>query len=178
MPFEPLVTNLNTLDEFKNLSHTITYTGYIGSVATSYPVTITPVDNNTTINVSSNNISGYYSDAFDNEIHYRNKDDTFTTVTKFEQIDTENNYDGIYHYDANMNRTKVFNYIATANSETKNYTITVTNNWTNGRNQLLKYNNPSAYQEISCSWINNSGVSIPWQNTNGETITWENNTWL
>ncbi len=80
MPFEPATTLLNTLDEFKNLSHTITYIGYIGSVGTSYPVTITALDDNDTINVSGNTISGFYSNSFDDFIHYRNKDDTFTTV--------------------------------------------------------------------------------------------------
>ena len=174
MPFEPATTNLNTLDEFKNLVHKITYVGYLGSVATYYPVTITAIEENSTINVSEDTISGYYSDAFDNDIHYRNKDDTFTTVNKFEDINTETNYDGIYHYDADENRTKIYNYVATANSETKNYTITVTNNWTNGRNQLVKFNNPNAYQNIVCVWNN----GIPWINTNGQTINWENNTWV
>jgi hypothetical protein len=174
MPWEPETTNLNTLDEFKNLSHTIRYYGYLGSVANYYPVTIEAVEENSTINVSDDTISGFYSDAFDNEIHYRNKDDTFTTVNKFEQIDTDKNYDGIYHYNADMNRTKIFNYIASSNGETKNYTITVTNNWTNGRNQLVKFNNPSAYQETVCIWNN----GVPWVNIDGQTITWENNTWL
>jgi hypothetical protein len=178
MPWEPETTNLNTLDEFKNLFHTIKYYGYLGSVATYYPVTIEAVDENITINVSGDTISGYYSDAFDNDIYYRNKDDTFTTVTKFEQIDTEKNYDGIYHYDADMNRTKIFNYIASSNGETKNYTITVTNNWTNGRNQLVKFNNPGAYAEVTCTWTNTLGSGIPWTNTTGQTITWENNTWV
>ena len=178
MPWEPETTNLNTLDEFKNLSHTIRYYEMFGIAPalsqTYYPVTIQAVDENSTINVSGDTISGFYSDAFDNEIHYRNKDDTFTTVTKFEQIDTDKNYDGVYHYDADINRTKIFNYIATSNGQTKNYTITVTNNWTNGRNQLVKFNNPSAYQETVCIWNN----GVPWVNTDGQTITWENNTWL
>ena len=77
-----------------------------------------------------------------------------------------------------MNRTKIFNYIATAESETKNYTITVTNNWTNGRNELVKFNNPGAYAEVTCSWTNNSDSSITWQNINGDNINWENNTWV
>lgn len=177
MPFEPINTNLNTLDEFKNLSHTIRYYQEVGLVKTYYPVTITALDMNSTINVVGDTISGYYSDAFDNSIHYRNKDDTFTTVFKFEQIDTEKLY-GIHHYDADENRTKIYSYLAEANGDQQVYTVTVTNNWTNGRNQLLKYSNPGKYQEISCVWINNSTTFIPWINTSGQTITWENNTWV
>lgn len=175
MPFEPVTTNLNTLDEFKNLSHKITYTGYVGSVATNYPVTITALDTNTAINVTGDTISGYFSDAFDNTIHYRNIDDTFTTVNKFEQIDEEALY-GIYHYDADENRTKVYSYLAEANNEQKTYTITVTNNWSNGRNQLLKYSNPTKYQEKVCTWVNNSSTQVPWQNATNNLVTWENNT--
>jgi hypothetical protein len=174
MPFYPELTNLNTLDEMKNLSHTITYIGYVGSVGTPYPVTVTAAEEHSTINVTGNTISGYYEDCFSNDIHYRNKDDTFTTVNKFNQIDIEKNYDGVYHYDANETRTKVYTYIAEANNETKNYTITVTNNWTNGRNQLLKFNNPSTYQSIVCVWNN----GVPWINDSGQTINWENNTWV
>lgn len=177
MPFEPIPTNLNTLDEFKNLSHVITYTGYIGSVAISYPVTVTALDENSTINVVDDTISGYYSDAFDNTIHYRNNDDSFTTVNKFNQINEENLY-GIHHYDADENRTKVYSYLAETSTEQKIYTITVTNNWTNGRNQLLKYSNPTKYQEITGVWNNDSSTIISWVNTNGQTIIWENNTWL
>lgn len=175
MPFEPTNTNLNTLDEFKNLSHTIRYYGYVGSAVTYYPVTVTALEENTTINVEGDTISGYYSDSFEHDIHYRNKDDTFTTVHKFEQIDTEKLY-GIYHYDANENRTKIYNYLAQANGDEQIYTVTVTNNWTNGRNQLLKYSNPAKYQDISCVWINNNGTTVPWQNTTNNLVTWENNT--
>lgn len=177
MPFEPANTNLNTLDEFKNLSHTIRYYGYVGSAVTYYPVTIMALDENSTINVDGDTISGYYSDAFDSTIHYRNKDDTFTTVDKFKDINTDTLY-GIHHYDADENRTKVYSYLAQANADEKLYTITVTNNWTNGRNQLLKYSNPSAYESITCSWLNTSTTSITWTNSNGEPIVWENNTWL
>lgn len=175
MRFEPVNTNLNSLDEFKNLFHKITYTGYVGSVATNYPVTVTAVETNTTVNVSDDTISGYYSDSFDHDIHYRNKDDTFTTVHKFEQIDEEAMH-GIYHYNADENRTKVYSYIASANGEQKTYTITVTNNWSSGRNQLLKYSNPTKYQEKVCVWVNNNSTIVPWNNTNNGTVTWENNT--
>jgi len=182
MPWDPILTNLNTLDEFKNLSHTIRYFEEFGVAPaltqTYYPVTITAVVDNSTINIAGDTISGYYSDAFDNDIYYRNKDDTFTTVKKFEQINNNNLY-GIYHYDADENRTRVYSYIATASTgATQTYTITVTNNWTNGRNNLIKYNNPEKYNDIVVPWINNSGVAITWINSNNQTVLWENNIWL
>lgn len=177
MPFTPENSLLNTLDEFKNLSHKITYTGYEGSVATNYPVTVTAIDENDTINVFGDTISGYYSNSFEDNIHYRNKDDTFTTVNKFNQINIEKLY-GIYHFDADSNQSVTYSYLAEANGDSKVYTIVVTNNWTNGRNQLLRYTNINAYEEITCSWNTGSGTTIPWKNINGENITWENNTWV
>lgn len=174
MPFEPAVTNLNTLDELKNLSHTITYTGYVGSTATSYPVTVTPVEENSTITVSQNTISGYYTDSFNNSIHYRNKDDTFTTVNKFSEINNTDLY-GIDHYNADENRTKVYSYLAEANSEQKLYTITVTNNWNSGRTQLLKYNNPEYYNIVSISWVNSTNNIILWKTSDGTALNWIRN---
>ena len=44
--FLPASTNLNQLDELKNLRHTITYTDLFG---VSYPVTVTAVDTNSTV---------------------------------------------------------------------------------------------------------------------------------
>lgn len=181
MSFQPELTNLNTLDEFKNLSHRITYVlmDPLGGPGASFPVTITAVDENSTINVVGNRIFGYYSDAFDNTIYYRNKDDTFSVVKKFEEIDTETNYRGVYHYDADENRTRVYSYIASANGQTKTYTITVTNNWTNGRNSLVKFNNIPLYEEtVLTTWVNNESTSTPWINNENETINWENDTWV
>ena len=177
MPFYPTNTVLNSVDEFKNISHRVTYIGYVGSVGTNYPVTITPIDANSTVNVSGDTISGYFSDSFTNDISYRTKQDTFETVNKFEQINNEELY-GIYHYDANTINSVTYSYLAEANGQSQVYTIVVTNNWTNNRNLLLKYSNPSKYQEISTTWLNNNGSIVPWNNSLGIAITWENNTWL
>lgn len=182
MPFLPTTINLNTLDEFKNLLHKIQYYEEFGIAPaltqTYYPVTITAVIDNSTIKINGDTISGYYSDAFNNDIHYRNKDDTFTTVNKFEQINTNNIY-GIHHYDADENRTRVYSYIATASTgATQTYTVTVTNNWSNGRNQLLKYNNNDYYQTyVKVTFINNKNESVIWVNSFNGNVDWENKTW-
>ena len=179
MPFFPSSTNLNTLNEFKNLSHTITYVspGVIGAtgVGVSYPVTITATESNPTILISGNTISGYYSDVFVGEIGYRTVDDEFVTVTTWQEVEDAVN-DGslseIYYYYADPRANYVYSYTASANNETQTYTITVTNDWTYGRDQLLRYINTSQISGIV--WINNNGQTITWKNTDGNTITWTN----
>jgi hypothetical protein len=69
----------------------------------------------------------------------------------------------------------VFQYTATANSQTQTYTINLDNDWTSGRDQLLKYTKPSKYIAISITWINSSSGSITWTNGASETLTWVNN---
>jgi hypothetical protein len=180
MPFFPLNTVLNTVNEFTNLSHTITYTETIGAtglspgIITSYPVTITAVTPNNTIIVAGNTISGYYSEAFVNDIKYRTKSDTFVNVPKFKDINTETLSEVIYYY-ADTTTRKVFQYTATANSQTQTYTINLDNDWTSGRDELLKYAKPSKYTDISITWINSSSGSITWTNGASETLTWVNN---
>lgn len=182
MPFSPATTSLNTINEFKNLSHTITYTSPSGaSGATgagggiSYPVTITAVESNPTITISGDTISGHYSDVFTGEIAYRTVDDRFITVTTWQEIEDAVN-DGtlseIYYYYADPRVDYVYTYIASANGETQTYTITVTNDWTYGRDQLLRYINPSQVSGII--WINNNGQTITWKNASGNTVTWNN----
>jgi hypothetical protein len=179
MPFSPTTTSLNTLNEFKNLSHAITYvsggaTGATGA-GISYPVTITAAESNPTITTSGNIISGYYSDVFVGEIAYRTVDDQFITVTTWQAIENAVNngtLSEIYYYYADTRVNYVYTYTATANGETKAYTITVTNDWTYGRDQLLRYVHPSQVSGIV--WINNSGHPVTWNNVNGNTITWNN----
>jgi len=172
MPFSPSTSSLNTLNEFKNLSHTITY---VSSGGISYPVTITASESNPTIVISGNTISGYYSDVFVGEIGYRTVDDQFITVDNWQDVEDAVN-DGslseIYYYYADQAINYVYTYTASANNETQIYTITVTNDWTYGRDQLLRYINPSQISGII--WINNNGQTITWKNSAGNNITWAN----
>lgn len=136
--WNPEETNLNTLYEFKNLYHTITYEDSLLGI--SYPVTITPLLENDTITIEGGTISGYFSDSFKDEINYRTKLDTFVKANKFNQINIDELY-GIYFYNADTTRQIIYRYLAEANGVQKLYTITVLRDWSTGRNQLVQYIN-------------------------------------
>jgi hypothetical protein len=183
MPFSPSNTILNTLNEFENLSHTITYTSPLGAsgatgIGTSYPVTITAVEPHAQITIVDNNISGYYRDVFNNEIYYRIRhedpsQDEFFMVHYFNEIDPEQPYE-IYHYNVDTTTRKTFSYIATANGESQTYTINVDNDWTTARDQLLLYLSPQQ-QVAGVQWINTNANTVTWKNDAGSTIIWNNN---
>ena len=177
MGFLPANTVLGTTDEFKNISYTITYevttAGSIGvpGVTTTYPVTLTAIDPNTTINVSGNRILGYYSESFTNNIQYRTINDNFINVQKFEQI---KKYDlsEIIYYKADTSRSKDYHYLATANGQTQTYTITVMNNWNTGRDNLISYVNISQYKVHTVTWINRYNATVTWVNNSGLEVNW------
>jgi hypothetical protein len=185
MAFTPASTQLNTLNELKNLSHLITYTSTLGVVGSTgyyqnYPVTITTTQPNATILVSGNTISGYYSDCFSNQIHYRTVDDNFIVVTKWSDIlmaIADGVLSEVYYYQVDTTTRIVYSYLATAgNGDTQTYTINVDNDWTSGRNELIKFTNLSKYQqEILTLWINNNSNKVAWANNVLDIIDWENN---
>lgn len=188
MAFYPTNTNLNTLYELNNLSHNIVYvedtgppapSGIGGSMGgQSYPVTVTAVTPNITVNVSGNTITGYYSDAFDNQIKYRTVDDKFITVTKWYEIAyaiANETLSELYYYHADTRSRITYSYVATANGNSQTYTINLDNDWLAGRNQLIKYCNLNRYQQkILMQWINNTGDKVPWLNNVLSIIDWEN----
>jgi len=184
MAFSPSSTQLNTLNELKNLSHSISYTDTSGATGatgfgTSYPVTVTTVLSNDTIVVSGNTISGYYSDCFDNEIHYRTVADKFVMVTKWSDIlmaIADGVLSEVYYYKADTTTRIVYSYLATAgNGATQTYTINVDNDWVSGRNQVIKFTNLTKYQqEILTLWINNNSDKVAWANNVLGVIDWEN----
>lgn len=168
--WNPVETNLNTLYEFKNLSHTITYEDTLMGI--SYPVTITPMLENETVTIDGGTISGYFSDSFQDEINYRTKLDTFVTVNKFNQININTLY-GIYHYAADTTRQIIYSYLAEANGAQKLYTITVLRDWSSGRNQLIKYTNLTEFQESAIAkWVNDESQEINWKNENNKILFW------
>lgn len=170
--FLPTSTNLNQLDELVNLSHTITYTNMLGG---SSPVTITAVESNPTVTVSGATISGYYSDSFVNDIQYRTPSDTFVNVPKWDQINL-NELSELIYYKADTTPFKEYTYIATAGSESKTYVVTVTNNWTPGRDELLRYSAIAKGEQVvsGITWINSTGTSVTWTNSAGSTVDWVN----
>jgi hypothetical protein len=173
--FLPVNSQLASIDEFKNLLYTITYSELIEGVETQFPVTITANSgsSNGTININGNKLSGFYSNSFNDVIYYRNINDTFTTVNSFSAINKDSIYGLVYFY-ADGTRARTYTYTATANGQSKTYTIIVTNNWNTGKNNLLRYVNIDDYEELGIKWINNSGAIIPWINNAGTRIRWIN----
>jgi hypothetical protein len=173
--FLPANTLLNTLNEQINFSHTITYTDILG---VSYPVSISSSEINSTVLTSGGTISGNYTNVFDETIHYRTikqdpNDDEFKTVYRLNDIDINNDYE-IYHYNASEVRSKTYTYIASANGQSQSYTIVVANDWSAGRDELIKYINSSKYNLITISWTNNTGSTLIWKNNSGTTLNWIN----
>ena len=171
--FLPTNSLLGTLDEYINLSYTITYTDLLG---VSHNVTIQPVNTNSSnpsVDVSGNKISGFFSAAFDNTIYYRNKNDSFTTVKAFEEINKDEMY-GLVHYNADGTLYRLYTYTATANGVTKEYTINITNNWSIGRNNLIKYSDLDKYNSLNIIWINNNLNRVDWITNAGQPVRWLN----
>jgi hypothetical protein len=184
MAFYPTETQLNTVNELKNISHNITYVetlgaSGIGGSVISYPVIITTAMPNQTITIDNATIQGYYSDAFDNEISYRTVDDKFITVTHWIDIAyaiANETLSELYYYKADTTVRKIYSYTATAsNGDTQTYTVNVDNDWLSGRNQLIKYTNLDRYQQkILVEWINNNADKVNWLNNVVNVIDWEN----
>jgi len=141
MTWDPSATDLGTVNENVNISHSITYTD---EMAVVYPVVVTANElNSNTIVISGNTITGYYIDSFNNTIRYRNPDGTFSTVNKFSEINIEKLYQMI-SYKASTSLSRVYTYTAKAMNgtivvATQTYSKTVTNDWTSGKNSLQYY---------------------------------------
>jgi hypothetical protein len=158
--FYPSNTQLGTVLENQNFSHTIYYevsltsgtpvelggTG-VTTTTTRYPVVITFNEQNpatvTKVDGDPAVLSGYYYDSFDNTLQYRTPQDTFVTVDKFEDI-SQSELSEMVYYLADT-RTSI-NYTYTAKAMDGSlvkainiYTITVQNDWTNGKNSLQTY---------------------------------------
>jgi hypothetical protein len=142
MAWTPSDTDLGSVNENVNISHSVTYVDDLDM--TEYPVTITVNEvNPATISVSGNSITGYYVDSFDNVITYRTQDGQFPVVSKFNQIDLDKLYQMI-SYKASTVLSKTFTYTATAKDgdtvvATQTYSKTVTNDWTEGKNSLQTF---------------------------------------
>ena len=195
MGWEPALTQLNTVDEFNNISHTITYsetTIGIGGSTTTYDVVVTAIDPNGTISAAGNTISGFYSDSFTNDIQYRTQDNQFVNVRKWSEIDRSKISEVVY-YKADTTRRKVYSYLARAsNGATQTYTINVDNNWSSGRDSLLnEVNYTLTVTKPNTGYTPNvdaadgetiqgfypgkfKEITLTWVNNNKETVVWKN----
>ena len=142
MAWTPSETDLGSVNENVNISHTFTYVD--DGDMTEYPVTVTAVETNpVTISVSGDSITGYYTDSFDNTITYRTESGDFPVVSKFSEIDLTQ-LDQMISYKASTVLSKIFTYTATAKDgdtvvASQTYTKTVTNDWTEGKTNLQTF---------------------------------------
>lgn len=173
MAWTPTSTLLLTTDEFKNFSKSISYTDALGVVE---PVTITAVNANDTVTVLSNTISGYFSESFlDTQIQYRTFNDTFIDVPKFTDINIAE-LDELIHFNPDPTLSETYSYLATSTTSSQTYTIVVTNNWSVGRDTLLRYiaANIEANSGIAITWNNTSSNIVGWTNSSEQTLNWTN----
>lgn len=169
MAWIPTSTLLLTTDEFKNFSQSISYASALG---VSEPVTITALNANGTVNVTGSTISGYFSESFpDSQIQYRTSNDTFVNVSKFTDINTAE-YDELIYYKPDPTISETYSYLATSTTSSQTYTIVVTNNWSVGRDTLLRY--IAANSSIAITWNNSSGNIVGWTNSSNQTLNWTN----
>ena len=172
MGFLPTNTILGPVDEEEQFSFTITYesTDPITGTTSSSSVEVIELDEDPGVEViNDNNITGAYVDAFDQQlIKYRNKDDTFTNVQKWGEIDTQRLY-GVYHFIQDPRMYRDFRFLASAGGNSQEYVVRLNNNLDYDKRQLAKYVNPAG---IVVTWTNTGGNTITWVDSNNNEITW------
>jgi hypothetical protein len=136
----PEESDLGSVNENVTINHVIEY---YDEEMNPYEVEIVPIEVVPTLNVIANTISGFYTDSFDISVTYRTPNNTFVTVPRFNQIPINNVY-AIVSYKASLTLSKTFSYVANAKINnivisSKTYTKTVTNDWTEGKNNLQYY---------------------------------------
>jgi|APCry1669189034_1035192.scaffolds.fasta_scaffold03162_2 hypothetical protein len=178
--FSPPNITLTTVGENQNIRHNIVYvedttptygaTGVgvsTGGIA-HRDVVITTTMPNPTIKIKDNTITGYYTDPFDNTISYRTVNDTFVTVSKWQDIAmaiANGVLSELYYYKADTRQRIIYKYTASWNGHSKEYQVNVDNDWMAGRNQLIKVTNLTHYQkDLLVQWINNNSDKAPWAN--------------
>lgn len=140
-PSESVLYGPDQLNELVTFTKTITYINdELINPGEIWSVSIAPSEVNSNVSITGGTISGYYSSAFDGyAITYLNRSNEYKTAPDWLQIA---NAREIVNYTPAMIQFKTFVYTATATSsptnltETKQYQITVTNNWTVGLNSL------------------------------------------
>jgi len=137
----PELEELGSIQENINFSHEITYVDEL--TLNPLSVTITPNDVNSSVVVSSNIISGKYTDSFSGTVSFRTTDNNFKTVSKFSQINKAE-LSQIISFRPSVQEYKIYSYTAVAKNgnivvSTKNYIKTVVNVWDTGRLTLIEY---------------------------------------
>lgn len=164
MAWTPAETLLTTTDEYKNLSIIISYVD--DSTGTPAVVNVTSSDPNQTVQVTSNTISGYFSDSFNYAINYVDNKGTDYSVSRFSEIDPIKLFQ-LYKYSPSTTNSVTYNYTATARDSVTNavlatqpYSIVVTQNWASGKSQLLQYINTETYVSNYVVTLQNSSGAV------------------
>jgi hypothetical protein len=184
MAWTPSDTNLGSLLENNTFAYSIEYTDVLG---TPYPVTVSASEQIDSVTVRDNLIFGYFYDAFNNTIKYRTLDGELPVVTRFSDIQV-NKLHEMVSYKASLERTRVYNFNAVAKDgevvlDTKQFTITVNNDWTTGKNNLKMYISNSIslvptdgnFDITVVKWFSDSSTELKFTNIDETEITWKNN---
>jgi hypothetical protein len=179
MSWTPENSLLSTVDEIKNIFHSISYEYVDEETQQQALANVTVVgaqQDPLTVTAGGNTISGYYSDIFTNKsIQYLNKNNAYDTVELFKDVDVKNLKE-VVSFKADVREQQIFTYTATAKGLTgdtlssKDYTVVVTNNWTPGQNalrELVRLTKIS--QDTLVRW--SSGVIFV--NKSGQPTNWE-----
>jgi hypothetical protein len=180
-PPEPVwnIESLENVDEYAPFSHSFTYTWdlYPGK---TYKVVVVPTEQNPeTININGNNISGYYSDAFNIKVVYKTPVDKYVTVNNFRAIKDEQ-LDEVVEYNPDLAPNRTFTYTANVYDgdilvDSRVYTKTVNNNWDLNKNLLIQYVNSTTVTDPSLfkTWINSiNAATVKWRNSSNVEINW------
>ena len=185
MPFLPENATLSTVDEGESFNHFITYTDEFDE---SSAVTIIANDLDSNVLISSNNITGFYDDVFDQSIIYRTLNDSFVTVTKWNDVNLDELY-GIYHLIQDGRTTLTKSFTAFANGESKTYNIIVNNSLDYDKQKLAEYvllqPIPEPEPELppqeeiipgtTVIWNNNLNAIVYWRANSNDLLSWKNN---
>jgi len=176
------IETLQNVDEYQAFSESLTYTDdeFPGK---TYKVVIVPTETNPeTVYISGNNITGYYTGAFNVVIKYKTKkqpENEYINVTNFRAIDLEK-LEQVVSYTPDLTPSRPYTYNANVyDGETfvvsRTYTKTVINNWDLNKNLLLQYVNSTVITDESLfrPWINSiNRAVVRWRNSTNVDINW------
>lgn len=172
---------MDAVDEYKSFSHSLTYTDP-DFPSVSYTVVLTPTETQpTTIYISGNNITGYYTDVFNMFVKYKTKSmpPEYITVKNFRAIDLDK-LEQVVEYSPDLTPSKTYTYNANVYDgntlvTTRVYTKVVNNNWDLNKALLKQYINSTVALDPTTfkPWINSiNAATVKWRNTNNVDVNW------
>lgn len=175
-------TGGTSVDEYQSFTNTITYSS-TENPGKIYNVVLVPSEPNpSTVYINGNNVSGYYTEVFNNNIRYKTKKDPeneYIDVKNFRAIDIEK-LEELIRYSPDLTPEKTYTYTANAYDgqtlvESKVYTRKVINNWDLNKTLLLQYINSTVITDPSLyvAWTNSINTAVvKWRNSSNVEINW------